>query len=178
MSKSKEILSAFLKEDLISAKKLVNEALLEKLGNALEEKLVDFAPTVFESQASTEGLKGKQHKLDANKNGKIDGEDFKLLKKKKANEDLELSEEDAELVEEFEQELMSLVQEIQEETGETLSEEQIEALANEYLDALTEENLLAEEKEEDEDEEDEDESDEDEEKEGHKKHGKKHKKEE
>lgn len=180
MSNTKEILSAFLKEDLITAKKLVNEALLEKLGNALEEKLIDFAPTVFESQASTEGLKGKQTKLDANHNGKIDAQDFKLLKKKKANEDLDLSEEDAALVEEFEKELMDLVQEIQEETGESLSEEQIEELANNYLDALTEESddVLVEEKDEDEDESSEDESDEEEEEEGHKKHGKKHKKDE
>jgi hypothetical protein len=26
-------------------------------------------------------LKGKQHKLDKNKNGRIDGEDFKMMKK-------------------------------------------------------------------------------------------------
>ncbi len=29
------------------------------------------------------GLKGRQSKLDMNKNGRIDGEDFKLLRKKK-----------------------------------------------------------------------------------------------
>jgi hypothetical protein len=33
-----------------------------------------------------EELKGNQSKIDANKNGKIDGDDFKLLKKKKTNE--------------------------------------------------------------------------------------------
>jgi hypothetical protein len=154
MSKSKEILTALLKEDLLEAKKLINDSLLEKLGNALEQKLVDFAPTVFESEAASEGLKGKQHKLDANKNGKIDGEDFKLLKKKKANEDVEESDEDMNsLVEEFQSELASLVQEIQEETGQELTEEEIEELANEYLDALSEA------KDEDEDEEDEDEED-------------------
>ena len=139
MSNSKDILSALLKEDLIEAKKLINSQLMEKLGNALEQKLVEFAPTVFESQASYGGLKGNQHKLDANKNGKIDGEDFKLLKKKKANEDIENDEDMDSLVEEFESELMSLVQEIQEETGETLSESEIEELANEYLSALSEE---------------------------------------
>ena len=31
----------------------------------------------------TEGLKGKQSKLDMNKNGKVDGEDFKILRNKK-----------------------------------------------------------------------------------------------
>jgi hypothetical protein len=40
-----------------------------------------------------EELKGDQHKIDANKNGKIDSHDFKLLRgKKKANEDIELDE--------------------------------------------------------------------------------------
>ena len=40
-----------------------------------------------------EELKGNQHKIDANKNGKIDSHDFKLLRgKKKANEDIELDE--------------------------------------------------------------------------------------
>lgn len=153
MSNSKDILSALLKEDLIQAKKLINDNLMEKLGNALEQKLVEFAPTVFESQASHGGLKGKQHKLDTNKNGKIDGEDFKLLKKKKANEDVKSDEDMDSLVEEFESELMSLVQEIQEETGEELTEAEIEELANEYLTALSEAK--------DEDEEDDEEEDED-----------------
>jgi hypothetical protein len=139
MSKSKDILAALLKEDLLEAKKLINESLLEKLGNALEQKLVDFAPTVFESQASSEGLKGNQKKLDANKNGKIDGQDFKLLKKKKkANEDVETEDMNA-LVEEFESELATIVHEIQEETGQELSEEEIMQLADDYLNALSEE---------------------------------------
>lgn len=164
MPNSKDILAAFLKEDLVEAKKLVNSALLEKLGNALEEKLVDFAPTVFaESQASYGGLQGKQKKLDKNKNGKLDKEDFKMLRKE--DTDLEsdaITDEDLALVEEFQSELASLVHEIQEETGTQLSESEIEELANVYLDALSEE------KEEDEDTEDE----EDEEKKPHKKHKK------
>jgi len=36
-----------------------------------------------------EELVGKQKNIDANKNGKIDGEDFKMLKKKKTNEGFE-----------------------------------------------------------------------------------------
>jgi hypothetical protein len=40
--------------------------------------------------AITEALKGKQHKIDANHNGKIDGQDFKILKgKKKVEEETE-----------------------------------------------------------------------------------------
>lgn len=136
MADSKQILAAFLKEDLIEAKKLINEALLEKLGTALEDKLVDFAPTVFNE--ASKGLHGKQGKLDANKNGKIDAQDFKLLKKKKTNESTGSDEELNAIVEQFESEVNSIVQEIQEETGEMLSEEEIADIANEYLDALTE----------------------------------------
>jgi hypothetical protein len=33
---------------------------------------------------NTDGLKGKQHKLDVNDNGKLDGQDFKMLRNKKA----------------------------------------------------------------------------------------------
>ena len=39
-----------------------------------------------------EALVGNQHKIDANKNGKIDAHDFKLLKKKTQNEEVELDE--------------------------------------------------------------------------------------
>ena len=44
-------------------------------------------PGTMESKMSKKsmskaGLKGNQSKLDANKNGKIDAEDFKMLKKK------------------------------------------------------------------------------------------------
>ena len=44
-------------------------------------------PGTMESKMSKKsmskaGLKGNQSKLDANKNGKIDAEDFKMIKKK------------------------------------------------------------------------------------------------
>jgi len=171
MASSKDILAAFIKEDLIEAKKLINESLLEKLGDALEQKLVDFAPSVFtESQASYLGLKGNQKKLDKNKNGKLDKEDFKMLRKEDA--DLEsdpITEEDLALAEAFQEELASLVHEIQQETGKELTESEIEELANEYLEALTE---AKDEEDDSEDESEEDESDEDEKKEHHKKHKK------
>lgn len=39
-----------------------------------------------EDEKVYEELKGNQHKIDANKNGKVDAHDFKLLRKKKVNE--------------------------------------------------------------------------------------------
>jgi hypothetical protein len=147
MSNSKEIIDALIKEDLYTAKKLINEDLVARMGDALETKLMDFGPTLF-----GEGLKGDQHKIDANKNGKVDAEDFKLLKnkKKKMNEQSEI------IAEDFENQLKSLVEEIEEETGEQLSEEEIMDIANQLLDILSEEQ----EEDEDEDEGDEEETEE------------------
>jgi len=39
-----------------------------------------------EVEVTNEALKGNQHKIDANKNGKIDAQDFKMLRKKKVKE--------------------------------------------------------------------------------------------
>jgi len=56
----------------------------------LTQKVADAAAKIMDEQ-----LKGNQHKIDANKNGKIDAEDFKLLKAKK-----EVKKEETEQVEE------------------------------------------------------------------------------
>jgi len=64
-----------------------------------------------------EKLHGKQHKLDKNKNGKIDAEDFKLLRKKETKEDEFDSLVDADI--EDEEERDSLEQGMYEEDGET-----------------------------------------------------------
>ena len=44
----------------------------------LTQKVAQAAAKIMDEE-----LKGKQHKIDANKNGKVDAEDFKLLKAKK-----------------------------------------------------------------------------------------------
>ena len=38
---------------------------------------------VEEVEQTDEALKGSQHKIDANKNGKVDGHDFKILRNQK-----------------------------------------------------------------------------------------------
>lgn len=138
MSNTKQIIDALLNEDLFTVKKLVNEELFSRMGTSLEEKLIDFGPTLFE----TKELVGNQARLDKNKNGRLDREDFQLLgkenRKKKVEEDFNTDEEV--LAEQFEEELKSLVEEIQEETGEELTEEEIIELAHELLDILSEES--------------------------------------
>lgn len=145
MENSKDIVQALVTEDLYTAKKLINEDLMQKMGKALEDKLIDFGPSIFNE---SKHLSPKQKKI-ARMGGdpeEIDAEDFKKLRKLKESEEL------------FEAELRSLVEEIEEETGEELSEEEIIDLANELLDVITEESAEDEEDDEDEDEEDESES--------------------
>ena len=163
MSNSKDIFKALVAEDLINAKKLINKALLSKLGGSLEEKLVNFAPSVFNEE------KGEKKELTANQmriaklagdKDKIDAADFKALrarkgKKDEKNESVEENEELEAIAEEFEQELFSLVEEIEEELGEKLSEDEIKELADELLEAMNED--------EEEDSEDEENSEEEEE---------------
>ena len=48
-----------------------------------------------------EALKGNQHKIDANKNGKIDKQDFKILKSKKTNEEVQFSDEELARIQEI-----------------------------------------------------------------------------
>lgn len=151
MSNSKDIFKALVSEDLITAKKLINESLLSKLGNSLEEKLVNFAPTVF-NEESHDGKKLTPNQVRiarlAGDKEKIDSEDFKVLRsKKKKNESVESSENLEQIAEEFEQELTSLVEEIEEELGEELSEEEIAELANDLLEMMNEEEKEEEEKE-------------------------------
>lgn len=51
------------------------------------------AEQIEETEVTNEALKGNQHKIDANKNGKIDAHDFKMLRKKKGmKEEVEVTE--------------------------------------------------------------------------------------
>jgi hypothetical protein len=64
MSKAQEIIESLQTGDLYTAQKLINEALMIKMGEALEEKLVEFAPSVFNE--------GKMAKKDYDKDGKVE----------------------------------------------------------------------------------------------------------
>jgi len=60
-------------------------------GSDGKPKVRYFTPARKQIDVSSEGLKGNQHKIDANKNGKIDSQDFKLLRKKKVQEAEEMT---------------------------------------------------------------------------------------
>lgn len=137
MSNSKDILQALINEDAVLMKKLINEALFSKLGNALEDKLVEFAPTVFEGAEGGIPKTKREKKLAAKTppTDKITRGDVITAAKEK-NESVELT--DDMLIETFQNEVAQIVQEIQEETGEELTEEEIKEIAEEYLQILEE----------------------------------------
>jgi hypothetical protein len=145
---NKNIVDALVNEDLYTAKKLINETLLQRMGKALEEKLIDFGPTIFNEAA-------KPDFLDMDGDGDKEEPMKKAAKEAKAKKNESVDSDETTIAEEFEQELKSLVEEIEQETGTQLSEEEIMEIAENLLEILSEEN--------DEDEDEEDEEDEDDE---------------
>lgn len=197
MSKAQEIIESLQSGDLYTAQKLINEALMIKMGEALEEKLVEFAPSVFNEgrmakkdydkdgkvESSTAEWKGSRDRAIKAKMGQVQEEwtdqipDGAALanalstyqntgqmppelvayfqqnpavgtgKKKKLvssaetqtiNAGYEPDEDLNSLVESFENDIRDIVQEIQEQTGEQLSEQEIEEIAHQYLDLIGE----------------------------------------
>lgn len=121
---NEKIVKSLINEDVYEAKKLINKALMEKMSAALEEKLINFAPSIF-----NEG-KGKPDFLDLDKDGN------KKEPMKKAAKEAKMTNEDAHFVANFEQELKSLVEEIEAEIGTELTEEEVIDVANELLDTM------------------------------------------
>jgi hypothetical protein len=68
----------------VAEKKIMDE--MEEVTLTEDELAIDAMLNEADDEELEEELKGNQSKIDANKNGKIDAEDFKLLKKGKTNE--------------------------------------------------------------------------------------------
>lgn len=122
---SKEIINALMTEDLYEAKKLINNELMTRMGAALEEKLINFGPSIF-----NEGKKPDFLDLDG------DGDKSEPMKKA-AKEAKGMKKEDIEFANEFEANLRSLVEDIENELGTELTEEEVQDIASDLLDAMS-----------------------------------------
>jgi hypothetical protein len=91
----------------IEANNIFNDLLQTKIDELLDAKKVEVSSDMFntehcadcdeEVEQTNEALKGAQHKIDVNKNGKLDAMDFKMLRKKKGmKEEASLSEDNPE----------------------------------------------------------------------------------
>ena len=54
--------------------------------NQKTRNIADAAAKILAGETVSEELKGNQHKIDKNKNGKIDSQDFKMLRKEEKKE--------------------------------------------------------------------------------------------
>lgn len=138
MENLNEAVIKLINEDVIGGKKLLEQELYNRLGIMLEEKLKDFAPTIFNEAA-------KKAAKDYDGDGKVEsgteewkGSRDKAIKKNMAMKENEELDEEV-LTEDYEElvnELQSLVEEIEKETGEELNESEIEELASILLEEL------------------------------------------
>ena len=87
--------------DNIAAEATLNNILQSRAAEVLDALKVEVASSMFNTEQCAEcdeeqvdeALKGNQHKIDANKNGQIDAQDFKMLRKKKGmKEEVEVTE--------------------------------------------------------------------------------------
>jgi len=136
MSNSKQIIESLFADDLYTAKQAITNVLTSKMAQALEEKLIDFAPEVF-----NEGSKPKPDFPDLDRDGNKKESIRKAAKdKKKVGQRVNMKEDIEDLAEDFENQLKSLVEEIEQETGEQLSEEEIIDIANMLIDMINEDD--------------------------------------
>jgi len=150
MEKLTEAVINLINEDVVKGKKLIESELYSRLGELLEEKLLDYAPGIF-----TEGKKAKK---DYDGDGKIEssteewkGSRDRAIKKSMNESNSSSSEFISEDYEILLDEVQKIVEEIESETGDQLSESEIEEIADLVLESYEEDPDEDEEEDEDED---------------------------
>lgn len=149
MSKTQQIIENISKNNLVEAKQLIEQSLLSRLGNILESKIEEIAPSMVQESGRYESESNEKEDMSKPKKRYIETDDKKKKKKKSENMDESTSstvdpEEDESDnfdadFEDFVDQIQEIVQEIEQETGEELTEEEIIALGKEYLSLLNEE---------------------------------------
>ena len=131
MEKLNEAVVHLINEDVVNAKKIIENELYVRLGSLLENELKNYAPTIFTEK--------KLANKDYDGDGEIEtgsqeflGSKDKAIKKSMAMKAESVEDSDDELLEEdaFIEELQQLVESIEEDIGEELTESEIEELAN------------------------------------------------
>ena len=157
MQNIKEAINNILDEELVKAKEIIHANLYAKMGALLEQSLLEYAPTVLgdnNMEYSDEEDLGDVHEEKNCEDGDCGDEDTGYSKKKmksdkeddkKKKDDEEDEDEDEkemnEAFETFTSYLSDLIEEIEQETGEELTEEEILKLADMVMtDDFDEEN--------------------------------------
>jgi len=83
MSDSRDLIRAIMDEDFVAAKELTNSLLFSTVADNIDDVRAEVGQSIYGDIDVNENLIGNQHKIDMNKNGKLDAKDFKLLRSKK-----------------------------------------------------------------------------------------------
>jgi hypothetical protein len=133
----KNAITLMINEEIVKAKQLIEDNLYAKLGKALEEKLMEYAPTVFNEKKEDEDEEEDEEDDSEDSEDEDDNDDEESDAENDSSEEMN---------EQFEYELYStisdLVDYIQEQEGKQLTQEEIEFIAEEVI---KEYELLAEE---------------------------------
>ena len=156
MNNFSDLIPLIMENKLSQAKDILNERLYTKLGVMLEQRLEDYAPTVFMTQEELEIHEAKKKMEEDDKEDSEDEIDYEdedndgdidedgdkddsdeYLKNRsekiKKNTNEEIDSDDDLIEEEFMTELTAIVEEIEAELGEELTEEEIAEIAEELL---------------------------------------------
>jgi hypothetical protein len=126
-----------INEDVVNAKKLIENELYIRLGTILEEKLKNYAPTIFTEKMADKDYDG-DNEIETSEQEFLGSRDKaikksikdKSMKAKSMKESIEESDDDLLEEDAFIEELQALVESIENDIGEELTESEIEELAN------------------------------------------------
>lgn len=144
MSKIKNIITNIQEDNLVDAKNLIKAELLSRVGSMLEEAIENVAPSMISEKSDKDD---KDDKPKMFKKKKDDNQE-KMIKDSYEQEEVidprsrQEDEDDFDHSDDFEafvDQIQEIVQEIEDETGEELTEEEIIQLGQEYLNMLSEE---------------------------------------
>jgi hypothetical protein len=146
MSNAKNIIKNLMEENLVDAKSMIKQDLIQKLGVMLEEKIEEVAPSMI-SEKKDPAPETKEKEENKNLKKKRAVTNFAKTKGKGTEElkdsvEHEIEEEDDtdEDFEAFVDQIHEIVEEIEQETGEELTDDEIAMLGEQYLEFLSEES--------------------------------------
>lgn len=144
MSNAKNIIKNLMEDNLVDAKTMIKQDLIQKLGAILEGKIEEVAPSMISEKKDKDPApetKEKQENKDLKKKRAVTnfakkGKDKEEIKDS-VEHDLEDTDEDFEA---FVDQIQEIVEEIEQETGEELTDDEIAMLGEQYLEFLSEES--------------------------------------
>lgn len=149
MSNIKNIIDNIQEDNLVDAKNLIKSELLSRVGSMLEEAIENIAPSMISEKSDKNDKDDKDDKPKMFKKKKDGNEkETKMIKDSYEQEEVidprsrQEDEDDFDYSDDFESfvdQIQEIVQEIEDETGEELTEEEIIQLGQEYLNMLSEE---------------------------------------